>query len=76
MPISSKIYLSKNETTFVELLIRVLRVSEGDVVELGTGTTSTPLLHWLCKDMDRRLISYENDIDFYNLLSLLKIGTP
>lgn len=48
------------------VLVRVLFMSEGDVVELGAGPNSTPLLHWVCKSMNRRLISYENDPEYYN----------
>lgn len=58
--------LEKGYSTHMGILIKILQVSEGDVVELGAGPFSTPLLHWLCKDMDRRLISYENDEEFYN----------
>lgn len=32
-----------------------------DVLELGMGPFSTPLLHWLCFDDDRKLFSYDND---------------
>lgn len=46
-------------------LIRVLHISQGDVVELGTGPFSTPLLHWVCKDMHRTLVSYETNPDYY-----------
>lgn len=58
--------LNKTLTTYIGVLIKVLQMSEGDVVELGAGPASTPLLHWMCKDMNRRLISYENDPEFYN----------
>lgn len=58
--------LRKSWTTHMGILVKVLLMSEGDVVELGAGPASTPLLHWICKDMNRRLISYENDPEFYN----------
>lgn len=48
------------------ILVKVLLLSQGDVVELGAGPFSTPLLHWVCKDMNRKLISYESNIDYYN----------
>ena len=49
------------------MLMRVLAVSEGDVVEVGGGLYSTPILHWACKNMGRKLITYENDPLFYKL---------
>ena len=58
--------LGKAWTTHIGVLIRVLLRSEGDVVELGVGPFSTPLLHWVCKDMHRKLISYETDLGYYN----------
>jgi len=57
--------LSKNYTTHYTLLIKVLLASKGDVVECGGGVFSTPLLHWICKFMDRELITYENDSAYY-----------
>lgn len=58
--------LGKSWTTHMGVLVKVLLASDGDVVEMGTGPASTPLLHWVCKDMNRRLISYENNTEFYN----------
>lgn len=43
------------------VLIKVLYMSQGDVIEMGAGPNSTPLLHWLCKEMGRTLITYENN---------------
>lgn len=57
--------LKKGYTTYMGVLIRVLITSQGDVVELGAGPFSTPLLHWICKDMNRKLISYEIDSKYY-----------
>lgn len=59
--------LSKEYTTHMGVLLKVLQMSQGDVVELGTGLFSTPLLHWVCKDMNRLLISYENNSDYYSI---------
>lgn len=60
-----KIDFKKAWTTHMGVLVRVLLNSEGDVVELGAGPASTPLLHWVCKDMNRRLITYESNEDYY-----------
>lgn len=51
-------------TTHIGILVKVLLISEGDVIELGAGPYSTPLLHWICKDMHRKLISYENNPEY------------
>lgn len=39
-------------------------MTEGPVMELGSGFFSTPLLHWLC--LGRKLVTYESDPEFYN----------
>ncbi len=57
--------LSKNYTTHIGMLVKILERSKGDVVECGGGIFSTPLLHWVCKAMDRNLISYEQDPAYY-----------
>jgi hypothetical protein len=60
------IKLGKAWTTHIGVLVKVLYASTGDVVEMGAGPASTPLLHWICKDMNRKLISYEANPDYYN----------
>ena len=45
-------------------LIEWIGKTKGDVLELGIGMGSTPILHELCRD--RKLISYENDLVYFN----------
>lgn len=47
------------------MLIRSLELSSGDVVEVGGGLFSTPILHWYCKLHKRKLITYENEPTFF-----------
>ena len=48
------------------VLIKVLRLTDGPVLELGTGLFSTPYLHWACYDAKRKLVSYENKKEYFN----------
>lgn len=48
------------------MLVKTLLNSKGLVIECGGGIFSTPLLHWLCKMMNRELITYEQDDTYYN----------
>jgi len=57
--------LSKNYTTHIAMLVKVLFKSEGLVIECGGGVFSTPLLHWLCKMSRRELITYEQEPNYY-----------
>ena len=51
----------------IPVLVDVFNNSEGPVLELGTGPFSTPLLHTLCVNNKRTLISYENNPKFFNM---------
>lgn len=49
----------------VPLLTRVFDLSEGDVLEVGTGYFSTLLLHWLATMTKRQVYSYESKTYWY-----------
>lgn len=55
----------ENAGSHLPLLMRVFEVSEGDVLEIGTGYYSTWLLHYLCHMNKRHLYSYENSQTWY-----------
>lgn len=57
--------LSKNYSTHITMLLKVLLNSDGLVIECGGGIFSTPLLHWVCKMMGRELITYEENGAYY-----------
>lgn len=44
-----------------------MEITDGPVLELGMGISSTPLLHMLCFDRDRLLVSYEHDQQYANM---------
>lgn len=48
------------------VLMKVLNLTDGPVLELGTGLFSTPFLHWACFDKRRKLVSYENKKQFFD----------
>lgn len=49
------------------ILIKVLNISQGPVLEMGMGIFSTPVLHWLCLDSKRELVSYDNTPKYYEM---------
>ena len=55
----------KHWSTHMPMLIKAVQASRGTVVEVGGGVFSTPLLHWLCKEAGRKLITYENEPQFF-----------
>ena len=59
---------AKGWSTHNTMLIKAVLASEGPVLELGGGMFSTPLLHWMCKSLDRQLVTCENDEEFFYLV--------
>jgi len=56
----------KSYTTHIPVLIKALNSTEGDVLELGSGLFSTPLLHWLCAESGRRLETFEDEKEYFD----------
>ena len=52
------------------MLWEALELTNGDVVEMGMGQGSTPFLHQYCKDANRRLYSYDNNLEWYNKFTM------
>ena len=48
-------------STHIPMLLEVMEKTTGDVLELGPGVFSTPILHWLCEKDKRNLVTIEND---------------
>lgn len=49
----------------IPILVRAFDLSEGDVLEVGTGYFSTTLLHWLGATTGRKIVSYETDPQWF-----------
>ena len=65
----SKIKITPIYASFLPILIDVMRKSDGPVLEMGVGLFSTPVMHWLCLESRRELVSYENDPEYFHLVS-------
>ncbi len=48
--------------------MEAVRRTTGSILELGCGLYSTNPLHWACFVPKRRLVTYENNPQFYNFL--------
>jgi len=48
-------------STHLPVLMEAMKRTTGDVLELGPGVFSTTVLHWLCKEQDRYLLTVESD---------------
>lgn len=49
----------------IPVLVKLLDITSGPVLELGMGAFSTPLLHSLCQNKDRLLVSYEEGDNYF-----------
>lgn len=54
--------VSMRYSTHLPMLFEAMRKTNGDVLELGPGVFSTPVLHWLCEKDKRNLVTIENDL--------------
>lgn len=52
--------LEMQTSTHFPMLIKVVQSTDGPILEMGSGLFSTPLLHWLCFEKKRKLITCEN----------------
>lgn len=59
--------LDKGFASFFPVLEKILSLTSGAVLELGTGIYSTPFLHWLCFARKRELFSYESNRAYFEL---------
>lgn len=51
----------------IPVLTKLIPVTTGDILEMGTGWYSTPFLHWMCMEQGRKLVSYENDKQYFDI---------
>lgn len=56
-----------NWGSHIPMLVKVLPKTIGSVLELGMGISSTPILHALCADQGKVLISLENEKHFVDM---------
>ena len=61
--------------THEPVLAAVVAATAGDVLEIGAGTFSTPLLHAICAAMGRRLVTVDNDAGWIDKFGSLASGT-
>jgi len=59
-----KTYASFNYATHLPCLIKAIEKTTGDILELGTGLFSTPYLHYISILQNRKLVSYENFLEW------------
>lgn len=56
---------SKDRGSHLPVLMKIVNMTNGPILELGAGPFSTPFLHWACFEKKRKLVSYENNREFF-----------
>ena len=59
-----KTNVSFKYATHLPCLIKAVEKTTGDILELGVGLFSTPYLHYIAMLQNRRLVSYENFLEW------------
>lgn len=57
--------IGKKRGSYLPILSTLVSKTQGDILELGVGFCSTPYLHWICYPTKRRLVSYENNPEYF-----------
>jgi len=57
--------IGKSRGSYLPVLTTIVSQTTGPILELGVGFCSTPYLHWACYPTKRKLVSYENNPEYY-----------
>ncbi|MCR4324229.1 MAG: hypothetical protein NUV69_00900 [Candidatus Curtissbacteria bacterium] len=62
-------------SSYFPVLIKTVQNTDGPILELGSGLFSTPLLHWLCAEQGRKLVTYEDVQEYYKFARKFRTET-
>lgn len=68
-------HFKSSDGSHLPVLIPLVLATKGPILELGTGFFSTPVLHWLCAESGRRLVSYESQERYFAVASQYQSST-
>lgn len=54
------------------VLIKLVSMTDGPILELGSGMFSSCFLHWACYPTKRRIVTYENFPNYYSFVNMFK----
>lgn len=57
--------IGKSRGSYLPVLMKAISITKGPILELGMGFCSSPYLHWACYHTKRRLVSYENNAEYF-----------
>ena len=57
--------IGKSRGSYMPVLTKLVSETTGPILELGVWFCSTPYLHWICYPTRRRLVSCENNPEYF-----------
>ena len=60
--------LNPKRGSHLPILMKAVAITDGPILELGSGLYSTTPLHWACWVAKRKLVTYESNPAFYDFL--------
>lgn len=63
---------SRGYGSHLPVLMKVVGMTTGPILELGTGWNSTPVLHWMCYPTKRELVSYDAQEKYMDVANMFK----
>lgn len=63
------VYVQLGRGSYMPVLMKAVSMTTGPIFELGCGYVSTPYLHWACFVAKRKLVSFENNPEWYRFAS-------
>jgi len=64
--------IGKSRCSHLPVLTKLVEQTTGPILELGVGFCSSPYLHWACYPSKRRLVSYENNPEYFDFANSWK----
>lgn len=58
--------LKPHRGSHLPLLIKMVQITSGPILEVGSGAFSTPFLHWACFPDKRKIVTIENNPEYFS----------
>jgi predicted O-methyltransferase YrrM len=60
--------ITPSRGSHLPVLMKVVQMTQGPILELGCGLYSTTFLHWMCYPTQRKLVTCENNPEYFGFL--------
>jgi hypothetical protein len=64
--ILQNVHVGKGWGSHIPMLMKAIQLTDKKIVEIGAGIISTNFLHWYCRERDQKMVTYEEDDQYYH----------